>query len=205
MNTPLVSASSKLTRLGRNLALMLLAAFIAVGCASTRKEKIGVKIEEPLDDVKTDNRYWRAVGNGESIQSEMAKKIARTNALAKLASQIEVTVKQVNDDYSSQLQVSDRQEVNQKFESLTRTVVKQTLTDVKDVKDEMRFLKDKDRYNYYLGIEVNKKEYWERLKDQMSQAISRDERLKVSYDKKKYEETFDKEMKKLEQEEGTSK
>jgi DNA polymerase III alpha subunit (gram-positive type) len=96
-----------------------------------------------------------AVGNGESIQSEMAKKIARTNALAKLASQIEVTVKQVNDDYSSQLQVSDRQEVNQIFESLTRTVVKQTLNDVKDVKDEMRFLKDKDRYNYYLGIEVN--------------------------------------------------
>ncbi len=199
MNTPNWFAPAS-----RVLALALVA-LVVTACGSTRKSKIGVKIEEPLDNIRTDNRYWRAVGNGTSQQSEMAKKIAYTNAVAKLASQIEITVKQVNDDYSQQLQVSDRQEVSQKFESLTRTVVKQTLIDVKEVDSEMRFLKAEDRYNYYIGLELNKKDYWEKLKGALSSAISKDERLKLMYDKKKYEETFDKELQKLEAEEGTVK
>lgn len=199
MNTP-----NWFARASRVLALALVA-LVVTACGSTRKSKIGVKIEEPLDNIRTDNRYWRAVGNGTSQQSEMAKKIAYTNAVAKLASQIEITVKQVNDDYSQQLQVSDRQEVSQKFESLTRTVVKQTLIDVKEVDSEMRFLKAEDRYNYYIGLELNKKDYWEKLKGALSSAISKDERLKLMYDKKKYEETFDKELQKLEAEEGTVK
>lgn len=188
----------------RALALLALVAFVGVGCGSTRKEKIGKKIEEPLENVKSDNRHWRAVGNAVSPQLEMAKKMARTSAEARLASQIEVTVKQVNDDYAQQLQSGDKLEVSQKFESLTRTVVKQTLYDIKEVETETRVLSN-GNYNYYIGLELNKKDYWNRLKENMSNAISKDERLKIMYDKKKYEEIFDKEMKKLEEEEGTSK
>ena len=192
------------THASRVLALVALVALVGSGCGSTRKEKIGKKIEEPLENVKSDNRHWRAVGNAVSPQLEMAKKMARTSAEARLASQIEVTVKQVNDDYAQQMQAGDKIDVSQKFESLTRTVVKQTLYDIKEVQTETRVLSN-GNYNYYIGLEINKKDYWARLKENMTSAISRDERLKINYDKKKYEEIFDREMKKMEEEEGSSK
>jgi hypothetical protein len=114
-----------------------------------------------------------------------------------LASNIQTTIKKVTDQYTNQRTVGNKQEFENKFEELSREVTNLTISNIR-VKDEKVFKEEDGSYTYWVAIEAEKKTIF----DNIEQKISNDAKLKLDYDKKKFEEIFNAEMKKLAQEQG---
>ena len=180
---------------------IILIGFTAVisfaGCKSTNKlEKTtgAQEITVPFSEskYKSDKDFFRAKQMGKSPDLATAKKIALQNAKAELAGNIKALVKRVTDQYTNQRTVGNKQDFENKFEELSREVVDQTLTDVK-IMDEKIFKELDGSYSYWTAIEVSKQS----LLDGVNNKISKNEKLQLDYDKKKFEDVFNSEMEKM--------
>ena len=180
------------------------ASLVAGSCKSKKgtpiqKETGAKEITLPFSskEYRTDENFFRAKNLGKSPDLATAKKIAMNNAKSELASNIQTTIKKVTDQYTNQRTVSSKQEFENKFEELAREVTNLTISNVR-VKDEKVFKEEDGSYTYWVAIEADKKTIF----DNIEQKISNDAKLKLDYDKKKFEEIFNAEMKKLAQEQG---
>jgi hypothetical protein len=169
-------------------------AVFAVSCKSKEKLPSGEKeVSIPCSGPEywTTNKVFRANSVGESMDLQTAKKKAMTNARNDLAQAIQTTVKTVTDNYVNSREMNNREQVEERFESLNREIVDQTLSGIKTICEKQAVTEAK-AYKYYVAIELSAddlvKEYNERL--------SKDERLRIDYDYEKFKETFDKEMEK---------
>jgi hypothetical protein len=167
--------------------------------AQGKKDTRGKKAKgEPFTNVKSNRRFFRVVAEGVSTRKDFAEKKATQGAQAKIASEIAVVVKQVNEDYAKETSTDAGDEYMQSFESMTRTVINQTLYGANVVdKGFYSFYKTKEdkkakkiSYRVYVVMEMDRDKYLAAL----AQAASGDENKKLNYNKAKYEETFDKEM-----------
>lgn len=156
-----------------------------------------VEISVPFSDskYKSDKDFFRSKQMGKSIDLATSKKIALQNAKAELAGNIKSVVKRVTDQYTNQRTVGDKQDFENKFEELTRDVVDQTLSDVRVI-DEKIFKETDGKYSYWVAIETSKIS----ILDAVSSKISKNEKLQLDYDKKKFEDVFNSEMEKLSKE-----
>jgi hypothetical protein len=180
------------------------ASLMATGCKSKKatpiqKETGAKEITLPFSsrEYKTDEDFFRARNVGKSPDLATAKKIALNNAKSELASNIQTTIKKVTDQYTNQRTISNKQEFENKFEELSREVTNLTISNIR-VKDEKVFKEEDGSYTYWVAIEADKKNIF----DNIERKISNDAKLKLDYDKKKFEEIFNAEMKKLAQEQG---
>jgi len=178
-------------------AVLLMGLVVFNGCskkASTPKGR--TEISEPFSSSEyySDNEYFRATGEGQSPRMSTAKKIAETNARRALADEVETRVKAVTDQYIQQRSIGDATEASQKFEDMTRVVVNQELTSAK-VFDRKTFQEKDGSYTHYVAIQMPV----DPVKRGIENSISKDAKLRQDYDKKKFEETFNSEMDKLEQ------
>lgn len=148
-------------------------------------------------EYRTDENFFRAKNVGKSPDLATAKKIALNNAKSELASNIQTIIKKVTDQYTNQRTVGNKQEFENKFEELSREVTNLTIGNIV-VKDEKVFKEEDGSYTYWVAIEANKKDIF----DNIEKRISNDAKLRLDYDKKKFEEIFNAEMKKLAQEQG---
>jgi len=88
--------------------------------------------------------------------------------------------------------MNNREEVEERFESLNREVVDQTLSGI--VTKCEKLMKTKEgSYKTYVAIELSAEE----LVSKYNERLSKDDRLKIDYDYEKFKETFDKEMEKM--------
>jgi hypothetical protein len=156
-----------------------------------------VEISVPFSDskYKSDKDFFRSKQMGKSIDLATSKKIALQNAKAELAGNIKSVVKRVTDQYTNQRTVGDKQDFENKFEDLAREVVDQTLSDVRVI-DEKIFKETDGKYSYWVAIETSKVS----ILDAVSNKISKNEKLQLDYDKKKFEDVFNSEMEKLSKE-----
>ena len=92
-------------------------------------------------------------------------------------------------------EISEASEFEQKFENLTREVADETLQNIV-VSCEKASVLDSKKYRAFVAIEVNKKE----LLEGISNKLSKNAKLQVDYDKKKFEEIFNQEMEKMAEE-----
>ncbi len=159
----------------------------------TGAQEITVPFSE--NKYKSDKDYFRAKQSGKSPDLATAKKIALQNAKAEAAGNIKALVKRVTDQYTNQRTVSNKQDFENKFEELSREVVEQTLTDVQ-VMDEKIFKETDGGFTYWAAVEISKKS----ILDGVSDKISKNEALKLDYDKKKFEDIFNSEMEKMSKE-----
>ncbi len=143
------------------------------------------------------NEYFRANQVGESLDQATAKKKAMSNARADLASSVETTIKGVIDNYVNSRELNNVEEVEERFESLTREVINQKLTGVKTI-CEKTTKTDEGKYKTYIAIELAGDE----LMNAMNERLSKDAKLKIDYDYEQFKKTFDEEMKKMEEERG---
>lgn len=180
------------------------ATLVAGGCKSKKgtpiqKETGAKEITLPFSskEYKTNEEFFRARNVGKSPDLATAKKIAMNNAKSELASNIQTTIKKVTDQYTNQRTVGNKQEFENKFEELSREVTNLTIGNIV-VKDEKVFKEEDGTFTYWVAIEADKKTIF----DNIEQKISNDAKLKLDYDKKKFEEIFNAEMKKLAQEQG---
>ncbi|MFO0356505.1 MAG: hypothetical protein ACK50A_06080 [Sphingobacteriaceae bacterium] len=170
-----------------------------VGCKGKKatpieKETGAKEISVPFStkEYKTDEDFYRAKNLGKSPDMAAAKKIALNNAKSEMASNIQTMIKKVTDQYTNQRTVGKDQEYENKFEELAREVTNQSLANVR-VKDEKIFQEANGSYTYWVAIEADKKEVFKTIDSK----ISADKKLQVDYDKAKFQQIFDAEMKKL--------
>jgi hypothetical protein len=173
---------------------------ITAGCKapkSIEKSTGAVEISVPFSEskYKSDKDFFRSKNVGKSPDMATAKKIAFQNAKSELAGNIKAVIKRVTDQYTNQRTVGENQEFENKFEELSREVVDQTLTDTRVV-DEKVFKESDGKYSYWVAIETSK----QAILDGVSDKISKNQKLQLDYDKKKFEEVFNSEMDKLSKE-----
>ncbi|WP_396165980.1 hypothetical protein [Flavobacterium sp.] len=156
-----------------------------------------VEISVPFSEskYKTDKDFFRAKQMGKSQDLATSKKIALQNAKSELAGNIKAIVKRVTDQYTNQRTVGDKQDFENKFEELAREVVDQTLTDVRVI-DEKIFKETDGKFSYWVAIETSKQS----ILDGVEAKISKNEKLQLDYDKKKFEDVFNSEMEKMSKE-----
>ncbi len=174
--------------------IVVMAAAILSGCKPKEKIPAGEKeVVIPCSgpDFFTTNKVFRANSSGESMDMVTAKKKALSNARAELAQSISTTVKVVTDNYVNSREMNNKEEVAERFESLGREVVDQTLTGVRTI-CEKNMKTEQNTYKTYIAIELSADE----LVSKYNERLSKDERLKIDYDYEKFKDTFDKEMEK---------
>ncbi len=191
----------KTTNILKNAIAITMIIMIAA-CSSSKKTTIqkssgSTEITLPFEnkEYKTDKDFFRARQTGKSPDMATAKKIAMQNAKSELASNIQSTVKKVTDQYTNQRTIGDKQEFENKFEELSREVSNQKIGGVKIVGEKL-FKENDGSYTAWVVIEVSKQS----VLDAMSNEISKNAKLQLDYDKKKFEEIFNQEMQNLENE-----
>lgn len=185
------------------LLIPAIAVLAATGCKSKKpvpieKQTGQVEISVPFSskEYRSDENTFRAKQSGRSPDQATAKKIAYQNARAEMAANINATVKRVTDQYTNQRTVANTQEFENKFEELSREVVNLEMGHVKEIGEKL-FQDPSDKsYTYWIAIEANKKEVF----DKIDAKISSDAKLKLDYDKMKFQQIFDAEMKKMAEE-----
>lgn len=152
------------------------------------------EIEQPFDSKKyfSDKKDYRAVGEGRAMDLTVAKRIAETNARQSIASQIEVQIRSVGEQFLQNRSIGTDLETKSKYEDLTRSVVDQTLSGVKVV-DAKSFQNKKGMYVHYVAMEMPVDE----VERQMEEGISRDEKLKQDFELQKFREVYNEELNKF--------
>ncbi len=177
--------------------LVLAAAVFAVGCKGkkeTAQPKGEVEVIVPCSGSEyfTTNKVFRANSIGESQDQQTSKKKALTNARNELAQSIQTTVKTVTDNYVNSREMNNREEVEERFESLNREIVDQTITGVRTICEKL-MKTESGTYKTYIALELSAAD----LVSAYNEKISKDERLRIDYDYEKFKETFEKEMDKM--------
>jgi len=188
------------TKIYKSFGLLLMCALIFgttfTGCKSKKDIAVGgeklIEVYCSGPDYRSDKNYFRANSIGESSDQVVARKKASSNAKADLASLIQTVIKGTTDNYVNSREFNNVEEVEEKFESLTREVLNQQLNNIKVICEKQTMTKQ-GRYKTYLAIEMSV----DALEEALHNKLSKDKRLKVDYDYEKYKETFEKEMDKL--------
>lgn len=136
--------------------------------------------------------FFRANAVGESSDQSTSKKKALSNARADLASSVNTTIKGTIDNYINSREFNNVEDVEERFEGLTREVINQELNSVKVICEKL-FRTSEGDYKTYIAIEMSA----ESLLSAMDRNLAKEETLRVDYDYEKFKEEFYKEMNKL--------
>jgi len=175
----------------------LVSSFAIVGCKGKKKESpapVGeVLINEYCSGPEffSDAKNFRANAVSESMDQQTAKNKALIEAKQHLASFISTTIKSTLDNYVKDNDHDKKEDLEQKYEGLTREVVDQKLSGIRIICDKVTQTKQQT-YKAYVAIELGSDDLASAINDK----LSKDENLKVDYDYEKFKKTFDDEMQK---------
>jgi hypothetical protein len=126
--------------------------------ASCSPGPMGKKVKEPFrgSAYESNNRFFRATGKGESSQDNIARGKADIEAKAMLASQVNVTMKQVADQYLGQTENADAADVADKFQSLVREVMNTDIADLRKIGEQKYFNEKENKYTVFIAYEIKK-------------------------------------------------
>ena len=149
---------------------------LITSCSSSNP--LGKKVKEPFQGNKyeSNNRYFRATGKGVSIKDNIARGKADIDAKNQLASQVNVTMKNVTDQYLGQTENGNAADVADKFQSLIREVVNTNLSDLRKIGEEKYF--DGTNYSVFIAYEIKKNAMFRFMKKQASTNAKIDEKTK---------------------------
>lgn len=160
-----------------------------VGGAGKKPTEITIPCKE---EGRSDKNYFRADASASSQDMSLSREKALTASKQKLAGLINTKIKSVTDRYVNETEVGSNSDFEQKFENLTREIVNQTLVDIAVV-CEKNYQEATGKYTTYVAIEVSK----DAMLNGINNSITKDQKLRVDYDKMKFEQIFNEEMEKL--------
>lgn len=182
------------------LAIVLTASAINLSsCRSKKKDKTPVpkgetEIMVPCSGTEffSDKKHFRANALGESMDQATSKRRALSNARADLASFVSTTVKAVTDNYVNSREFNNKEQVEERYESLAREVVDQTIQGTRVICE--RLMKDDatGRFKTYIAVELGSDE----LVSKINERITKDEIMRIDYDYEQFKKTFEEEMNK---------
>ncbi len=190
-------------QLFNKMILLLSLIFVAgaiTGCRSKQQapdySAHGTEVAIPCsdNDYFTDATHFRGTGMAEGTNLASTRRRANLDANSSLAASINSTIRAVTDRYTQDITVGDANEFAERFEDMTRQVVNQVLNNVSITCNQV--FERGGQYSVYMAVEVDKDE----LLNNISSRISRDDRLRLDYDRMQFERIFNEEMERLEQE-----
>ncbi len=131
---------------------------VLIVAASCSQSPMGKKVKEPFrgNAYESNNRFFRATGKGESSQDNVARGKADIEAKGMLASQVNVTMKQVADQYLGQTENADAADVADKFQSLVRAVMNTDIADLRKIGEQKYFNEKENKYTVFIAYEIKK-------------------------------------------------
>lgn len=182
-------------------AFLIIGSIAMIGCKSKEKKDKPVKGEIEISmhcsgpEYFSDKKNIRSNALGESTDRSVAMKKGMNEAKTKLAASIQTTIKATIDNYANSREFNNKEQVEERFESLSREVVKQKLSNVHRICEKMTQKTDgSGKYVYYIAIEMKAGD----LLEAINEKLTKQESLRIDYDYEKFKQTFDKEMNKLE-------
>lgn len=183
-------------------SLFLLFLFFIVSCGpgktvvkevKTNQENV-VEVITPCvgNKFQSNDKYFRGTANGTSVNMNAAKKLALNQAMIFLATDIEIQITEVADNYLGQTTSGTNSNFRQKFQSLGKTVVDQIVRSSSTICERMTMNKETGNYTVYIARETST----ESLLENINEVLSKDEEIRVNYDYEKYKETYDKVLEK---------
>lgn len=144
----------------------------------------------PCSEFKSDKKTFRVYSFGESADMNVAKKKALSNAKTELAGMVQSTMKVVADNYVKSIEVNNVEEVLERFEENSRTVIDQRLSGVVVACDRVTQVAATSKFKYYIALELD----GEKIVKDYYKALSKNDKIMVDYNYEKFKETFEKEM-----------
>lgn len=144
---------------------------------------------------RSDKDFFRADASSGSQDMNLSREKSLSAAKQRLAGLIETKIKSVTDRYVNETEFGENSQFEAKFENLTREVINQKLVDVAVICEET-FKEANGKFTTYTAIEVSK----DAMLNGIENSLSKNQKLQVDYDKAKFEEIFNEEMSKMEDE-----
>ena len=173
---------------------------IAVSCKSKKGAKTvtdkasGMEvITLPCDEFRSSTATaFRATQSQKSSDLSLSREKALVVAKQRLAGLVETKITSVTDRYADEYQTANSLEMKGKYNNLTREIISQQLNDVTILCEKT--VKESDgNFSTYVAVEMNK----DALKKALENKISSSAKLNIDYDKMKFEQIYNEEMKKL--------
>lgn len=157
------------------LALAVAFGLALPSCKSV--DQYGVEQQSPFSgsDYESSRRYFRAVGKGQSADERVAKRKSDMDARTQLAGMVDVTIREVADDYLRESAIVDRGEVMTQFQSLTRQVMDTRLADVRKLDEKTFYNAENQKYTVFTAYEIHKDSMFDMLEDQIELEAERNE------------------------------
>ena len=172
-------------------AAVLASSLALVSCGSKTKVPKGeTEMILPCSEFKSDKKTFRVYSFGESADMNVAKKKALSNAKTELAGMVQSTMKVVADNYVKSIEVNNVEEVLERFEENSRTVIDQRLSGVVVACDRVTQVAATSKFKYYIALELD----GEKIVKDYYKALSKNDKIMVDYNYEKFKETFEKEM-----------
>ena len=192
----------------KKISLFLGAALMSLAVASCGSSKAVVETtpapqpviqtlpDEPCSEFLSTSDIFRATGQHVAKgdrQIQFAYDQAAIAARAELASQIETTIKSVNDKYVNSYTVNDANDFKERIENMMRAIVNQELKFAPVVCKKRALGTEAGTIICYVAVEIPVAN----ILNGITSSIANDERLRVDYEYEKYKKVFDEEMGKL--------
>jgi hypothetical protein len=181
---------------GKAVAIALYVVLWA-GCSQS---PMGQKVKEPFrgNAYESNNRFFRATGKGVSSQDNIARGKADIDAKSQLAGQVNITMKQVADQYLGQAENEKGADVADKFQSLVRQVMNTDLADLRKMGEQKYYNEKTKEYSVFIAYEIKKNAMLRFMKKQAKVDKTIDERQREVIEK-----IIDEELEKADAEEET--
>ncbi len=133
--------------------------------------------------------FFRTTAVGESMDQNVSKQRAMTNARTLMAQQVEVVVKNVTDSYIKLSEFNLTEDLEQRYEGLTREVANQKLGGARVICEQVTRTAN-GNYKTYIALELSGDE----MVSALGQRLSNDEKLRIDFHYDRFKSTFEKEM-----------
>lgn len=166
------------------------------GTLTTKDKDSGMEVLNlPCDEFRTSTEQaFRSTQSQKSSDLSLSREKALVVAKQRIAGLIQTKITSVTDRYVDEYQTNAGLEMKGKFNNLTREIISQQLNDVKILCEKT--VKEKDgSYTSYVAVEMNK----DALKVAMENKLSDKAKVAVDYDKMKFEQIYNAEMNKLDE------
>ena len=170
----------------RHFISVVALATVMVSCGSqkaTTSVGRGVEMSIPCD-VHDDADYFRASGTATNNNQQNARTAALNAAKSMVNQKLGGTVKGITTDYQRSLAGNAQQEdIARLIEGELQMAVERTLNDAEQICEKM-YRTDAGNYESWIGIQISKK----KIAAEMEKGLSENEKLKVVFDRDKFEE-----------------
>lgn len=169
-----------------------------INTASRSGNPFGDVYELPAAEYDTDE-YFGATGiaTGPATRQDVLQSAALTNAQNLVRQKMKHAYQGMIDDYSNYVGTSAGTNTEAKIERGGTQIIDAVVNETRATKVVFSGVDDKGNMTCYTGIRISKKELAEKIVEQVTEAVSEDEELKVRFKEEEFRKNMDERFKKF--------